>query len=459
MSLNGFDPLASKAPLIVYVDHKSPYAYLAVEPTYALGQEFGIEIDWRPLTLDIPSYLGSARLGERGEVVESRRSAEQWTAVKHAYRDARRYASLRGLVLRGTTKIWDSSLAAIGMLWAKEQGANVLRAYTGAVFERFWKRELDIEDVGVIEGVLREAGATIAGFRAHAAGQGRATHEAMQRAIFDAGIFGVPTYVVDGETYFGREHLPRIRWLLTGRRGAAPDVAYEGSPAAGALTSAVASGRISVAIDFKSPHAYLAIEPTCALADALGVAIDWQPFLVPPRKKDRPSAAEDDRGTRHRRFRAEYGERDLVRYATSRGFELRNLDRQTDSTLAAVGLLWVIHQVPALARPYIARVFDGHWRETLDIEDPGALALLLTEIGAPTSGFDTFVRQEGGAALDAIRTELVAAGAYDVPAYRVGGELFQGRQHLPLIRDVLFACLDPARVKVSHSHGRASDSE
>jgi len=42
---------------------------------------------------------------------------------------------LRGLVLRGTTKIWDSSLAGIGMLWAKAQGGAVLRAYTDRVYE------------------------------------------------------------------------------------------------------------------------------------------------------------------------------------------------------------------------------------------------------------------------------------------------------------------------------------
>ena len=441
MAPNDFDPLGSKAPLIVYIDAKSPYAYLAVAPTYALGDELGIEIDWRPLTLDIPSYLGSARLGARGEVVESRRSPEQWTAVKHAYRDAKRYASLRGLVLRGTTKIWDSSLAAIGMLWAKGQGADVLRAYTGAVFERFWKRELDIEAVDVIEGVLREAGATSAGFRAHAAGEGRATHDATQRAIFDAGIFGVPSYVVDGELFFGREHLPRVRWLLTGRRGAAPDVAYEGAAAAGAMPSPEALRRLSVAVDFKSPHAYLAIEPTCALADALGIAIDWQPFLVAPAKRQRHASGDDDRGTRHRRFRAEYAERDLGRYAEARGLELRTPERQTDSTLAALGLAWVNRHAPSLARAYVARVFEGHWRESLDIADASALSRLLTEIGAPASGFDTFERQEGESALEAVRVELVEAGAYDVPAYRVGGELFQGRQHLPLIRDLL----SPAR--------------
>ncbi len=221
-----FDPFASDRPLIVYIDHKSPYAFIAMAPTYALGEALGIAIDWRPLTLDIPSYLGSARLGARGEVVESRRSATQWTQVKYAYRDARRYASLSGLTLRGTTKIWDTSLSGQGMLWAKAQSDAVLRRYDDLVFERFWKRELDVEDPAVVEAVLAEAGAPTAGFLADALGPGRARYDEMQRQIFAAGIFGVPGYVVEGEYYWGREHLPRIRWILRGRHGPAPDVAY-----------------------------------------------------------------------------------------------------------------------------------------------------------------------------------------------------------------------------------------
>lgn len=221
-----FDPFASDRPLIVYIDHKSPYAFIAMAPTHRLAEALGIAIDWRPLTLDIPSFLGSARLGERGEVVESRRSATQWTQVKYAYRDARRYASLSGLTLRGPTKIWDSSLAGQGLLFAKAQGDEVLRHYNERVFERFWKRELDLEDPAVIEAVLAEAGADAKGFLTDALGPGRARYEEMQRQIFEAGIFGVPGYVVEGEYYWGREHLPRVRWILRGRRGPAPDVAY-----------------------------------------------------------------------------------------------------------------------------------------------------------------------------------------------------------------------------------------
>lgn len=221
-----FDPLRSDRPLIVYVDYKSPYAFIAVAPTYELGAALGIEIDWRPLTLDIPSYLGSARLDARGKVAESQRSASQWTAVRYAYKDARRYAALRGLTVRGTTKIWDTALAGQAMLWAKAQSDSILRRFTELTYARFWKRELDVEDPAVVEALLLEAGADVAGFRADALGAGRARYDAMQRQIFEAGIFGVPGYVVDGEYHFGREHLPRIRWLLGGRRGPPPDVAY-----------------------------------------------------------------------------------------------------------------------------------------------------------------------------------------------------------------------------------------
>jgi 2-hydroxychromene-2-carboxylate isomerase len=225
-SPSSFDPLASASRLIVYVDFKSPYAYLAKAPTFQLADDLGIDVDWRPLTLDIHSYLGSARLNASGAVSESRRTPEQWHRVRYAYRDARRYANLVGLTVRGTTKIWDSSLASIGLQWAKGQGAGPLRAFIDLTYERFWKRELDIEDASVVAGVLAEAGAEPDGFIDFARGEGRAEHDVMQQRIFAAGIFGVPSYVLDGELYFGREHLPRIRWMLTGRPGPCQDVAY-----------------------------------------------------------------------------------------------------------------------------------------------------------------------------------------------------------------------------------------
>jgi 2-hydroxychromene-2-carboxylate isomerase len=216
--------------LEVYIDYKSPYAFIAKDPTYALEAEFGIEIEWFPLTLNIGSYLGTARTNDTGKVIESNRSERQWTAVRYAYMDARRYASLRGLTLRGTQKIWDSSLAAIGMLWAKAAGRDVLKRYTDITFARFWRRELDIEDIDVVRGILVEAGANTVGFDRYAAGDGRQIHDALQDEILDRGYFGVPTYVIDGHMYFGREHLPLVRWHLGGAEGPMPDIGNDSVP-------------------------------------------------------------------------------------------------------------------------------------------------------------------------------------------------------------------------------------
>jgi len=221
------DPLHSEQPLIVYIDYKSPYAFIAKDATYQIASQLGIDVDWRPFTLDIPSYLGSAKLDKDDKVVEQKRSPKQWSGVKYSYKDARRYAALLGYTLRGTVKIWDSSLAGIGLLWAKQQGHDALKRYNDRMYERFWRRELDIEDPSVIESVLREAELETNGFAAYLAGPGRTLHDEIQQQAFDAGIFGVPTYIVEEEMFFGREHLPMVRWILQGRQGRAPDVTYQ----------------------------------------------------------------------------------------------------------------------------------------------------------------------------------------------------------------------------------------
>ena len=198
----------------VYTDYKSPYAYIAKDLIYQMAEQTGAVLDWLPYTLDIPSYRGSAEVDDAGRIISENRTPHQWRQVRYAYMDCRREANKRGLMLRGTQKIWDSSIAAIGLLWAKRQGDAILRGYTDRTFERFWRRELDIEDPAVVEAVLAEASADVAGFADFLAGEGRAGHDAIRAAAEAAGVFGVPSFIVDGELYWGKEHLPAIRERL-----------------------------------------------------------------------------------------------------------------------------------------------------------------------------------------------------------------------------------------------------
>ena len=98
-------PLESDKPVIVYRDIKRPYGLVAYRPTLALAAELRLQFDWRPLTLNIPSYLGSARKQDGKVVMSEGRIDRTWRGIRYSFGDARRYAELQGLVLKGTEKI------------------------------------------------------------------------------------------------------------------------------------------------------------------------------------------------------------------------------------------------------------------------------------------------------------------------------------------------------------------
>jgi 2-hydroxychromene-2-carboxylate isomerase len=191
--------------LRIYIDFKSPYAYLAKDPAYELEREFGIEFRWAPYVLQIPEFLGT---------VEDR-NPHQWRRVRYSYMDARRLANRRGLTVRGPQKIFDSALVSIGMIYAERRG--VMRRFIDLAFERFWKREFDIENAAAVSAVLADSGADPAAFAEFASGEGRAELDRICREAEELGVFGVPTFVIDGEIFWGGDRLWMAREKLAGR--------------------------------------------------------------------------------------------------------------------------------------------------------------------------------------------------------------------------------------------------
>ena len=183
-----------------YFDYKSPFAYLAKDLAYEVERDFDVRLTWLPYTLDIPAAFGT---------VEGR-TAWQWNKVKYLYMDARRWANKRGLTVRGPQKIFETSVANIGMLFAEKQGR--LRPYHDLVFERFFKREfLDIEEPEAVRRVLEECGVDSEGFSEFLAGAGREMHDRIREQARELGVFGVPTFVLDGELFWGTDRMHLLR--------------------------------------------------------------------------------------------------------------------------------------------------------------------------------------------------------------------------------------------------------
>ena len=185
---------------------------------------------------------------------------------------------------------------------------------------------------------------------------------------------------------------------------------------------------LAVALDIKDPHSYLAKDPTYALADELGLDIDWLPFVSRPSR--RPASDGEDRGSRHRRFRAAYVERSIARYASVRGITIRNSYRAPDSSLAGMGMLAARAHSERALRNYLDRAFRHYWEDDLDIEDADTISGLLSAAGVVD--FDPDV-----ARFEALQESLALAGVFETPTYLVDGDFFHGRAHLPMIRWIL----------------------
>jgi 2-hydroxychromene-2-carboxylate isomerase len=189
------------AEVTLWSDYVSPYAFVAKAGAYGLEVDYEIALHWRPYTLDIASYMGS---------VEAR-DPHHWRRVRYSYMDARRLANKQGLTLRGPKKIYTARPANAGMLYAQRHG--VFRAYNDLVFDRFWRRELDPESVEAIVALFDELGAP-AGYAGFHAGEGGTEHDRLRGEAEASGVFGVPTFVFDGELFWGGDRIGLLRERL-----------------------------------------------------------------------------------------------------------------------------------------------------------------------------------------------------------------------------------------------------
>ncbi|MBM4255368.1 MAG: disulfide bond formation protein DsbA [Deltaproteobacteria bacterium] len=190
------------AVISLYFDYKSPFAYLAKDEAYKLEDEYRVRIDWLPYILNIPEALGDLQT----------RTEQQWRKIRYSYMDVRRWANKKGLVIRGPQKIFDSSIAAIGALYAQKQGT--FRAYHDRVYECFWRRELDIEDQHAIVTVLGEVGGSPDGFLRYLDEEGPRELAAIQQRADKDEVFGVPLFIVAGEMFWGHDRVPLVREKL-----------------------------------------------------------------------------------------------------------------------------------------------------------------------------------------------------------------------------------------------------
>jgi 2-hydroxychromene-2-carboxylate isomerase len=95
------------------------------------------------------------------------------------------------------------------------QNAGVGETYVDAVLSGFWEQGLKMDDQGVIAGVLDDAGLDGAALMAATADSAvKATLMANTEIAVARGAFGVPTFFVGSDMFFGKERLSQVEEAL-----------------------------------------------------------------------------------------------------------------------------------------------------------------------------------------------------------------------------------------------------
>ena len=182
----------------MYSDYKSPYAYLAFDPAFALEQRYDVRVRWIPFQL---------RLKGKGQ-----RSAYSEYKVKYSYLDARRWAKPRGLWIRGPLKIYDTTPALVGGLFAEKHGRLI--DYSRKVYELFFRRELEVDQPEAVAGVIAKLGLSEREYLDYLAGEGMQAYERAQEEASADQIFGVPLFIFEGEPFWGYDRMALLEQRL-----------------------------------------------------------------------------------------------------------------------------------------------------------------------------------------------------------------------------------------------------
>ena len=183
--------------LDVYLDLKSPHAYLAVRPTLEVARDFRVSINFLPYTLSYKTLGVTKEVGPDMQRKPATPAADR--KARMYYATAREYAKLQSLPLRSPQRLLDSDLAHRVFLFAKGQGLEV--PFAMWVYLHGWAsgwRSFQLESLEDLQWACASVGIDTTGLRDFVAqdGEGAQRLAQLMQAAEANGITGAPHYVL-----------------------------------------------------------------------------------------------------------------------------------------------------------------------------------------------------------------------------------------------------------------------
>jgi 2-hydroxychromene-2-carboxylate isomerase len=189
-------------------DFGSPNAYLAHRVIPAIEARTGVSFAYTPVLL-----------GGIFKATGNRSPMEAFGAIRNklAYEalETRRFVARHGLTRYTANPFFPVNTLLLMRMATAAKLDGTLPAYLEAAFHHMWEEPKKMDDPAIVRAALAESG--LDADRLLARAQEQDVKDALMAATgaaVERGVFGIPTFFVDGEIYFGKDRLRDVEEAL-----------------------------------------------------------------------------------------------------------------------------------------------------------------------------------------------------------------------------------------------------
>jgi carboxymethylenebutenolidase len=192
-----------------YLAPQSPWAYLGHQRLMNILKATGSAVRVMPMDLGgkVFPISGGLPLGQRAP-------------QRQAYRlvELQRFSTFVNVPLVLKPKyfpVGGDDAARLIIAVDMQHGSDAAMAIAGAVLSAVWAQERNIADEKVLAALLEEQGLSAKCLEQSHSQAAQERYEQYTQSAIDAGVFGAPSYVIDGELFWGQDRLDFVERALS----------------------------------------------------------------------------------------------------------------------------------------------------------------------------------------------------------------------------------------------------
>lgn len=190
-----------------YLAPQSPWTYLGHRRLVQIAQATGATVRVMPMDLGkVFPISGGLPLGKRAPQRQAYRLVELERFSKALHLPLNLHPKFFPVVGDPAAKL----IIAVDM----HHGVEAALAITGAILAAVWHEERDIADAATLAALLNEHQLDAACLALADAAEVQARYDSYTQSAIDAQVFGAPTYLIEGEMFWGQDRLDFVAQKL-----------------------------------------------------------------------------------------------------------------------------------------------------------------------------------------------------------------------------------------------------